>query len=61
MKLPPYLTLIKTIPGPSELSEQQDDGTTHLLQCWTRARERLALIRLADQIASASRNEGIEG
>lgn len=50
MKLPPHLTLIKA--GPSERSEQQNDGATHLLQCWTRARERLAMIQLADGIGN---------
>ncbi len=38
--------------------QQRDDSATHLLQCWTRALDRQARIRLADQMGNAFGDDG---
>jgi len=57
VKISPFLTLIKPTPE-LRSEEQQDEAATHLLQCWTRAKERLALVRLADRIGNTSGDDG---
>lgn len=57
-----HLTLIRPAPESSERSaRQREDEATYLTLKYTAAIDRQARIRLADEIASASRNERSEG
>lgn len=51
-----HLALVKVDFSPSD--DDRSAEALRLLRSWTRARERLALVRLADQIGNASGDDG---